>query len=109
MERLCPDHYEACQAPNKEQEATGTIARTLGYTLLFMLTRLTVAIPIGDTVASYTDTVGSYTRLPTSHPVLCVGLDQLIRFLVVKLIYSNSNSRFNICVTFTANYLFSER
>jgi hypothetical protein len=66
MERLCPDHYEACQAPNKEQEATDTIARTLGYTLLFMLTRLTVAIPTGDAIP-IGDTVASYTP---SQPVI---------------------------------------
>jgi hypothetical protein len=40
--------------------------------------------------------------------VLCrVGLAQLVRFLVVELIHSDSNSKFNICVVFTANYSFS--
>jgi hypothetical protein len=38
-----------------------------------------------------------------------VGLGQLVRFLVVKLIHHNSNSRFDIGVTFTANYSFSGR
>jgi hypothetical protein len=38
-----------------------------------------------------------------------VGLGQLVRFLVVKLIHHNSNSRFDIGVAFTANYSFSRR
>jgi hypothetical protein len=37
------------------------------------------------------------------------GLAQLIRFLVVKLIHSDSNSRFDMCVVFTTNYSFSGR
>jgi hypothetical protein len=36
-----------------------------------------------------------------------VGLDQLVIFLVVKLIHSDLNSRFDMCVAFTANYSFS--
>jgi hypothetical protein len=35
-----------------------------------------------------------------------VDLAQLIRFLVVELIYSDSNSKCNIGVTFTTNYSF---
>jgi hypothetical protein len=38
-----------------------------------------------------------------------VGLAQLVRFLVVKLIYSGSNLRFDMCIIFTANYFFNER
>jgi hypothetical protein len=38
-----------------------------------------------------------------------VGLAQLVKFLVIKLIYSGLNLRFNIGVIFTANYFFSER
>jgi hypothetical protein len=34
---------------------------------------------------------------------------QLVRFLAVKLTYSDSNSRFDMCVIFTANYSFSGR
>jgi hypothetical protein len=37
------------------------------------------------------------------------GLAQLIRFFVVKLIYLDLNSRFDINIVFTANYSFSER
>jgi hypothetical protein len=36
-------------------------------------------------------------------------LAQLIRFLVVKLIHSDSNFRFDICIIFMTNYFFSER
>jgi hypothetical protein len=36
-----------------------------------------------------------------------VGLAQLVRFLVVELIYPDSNFRFDMCVAFTANYSFS--
>jgi hypothetical protein len=36
-----------------------------------------------------------------------VGLAQLVRFLVVELIYPGLNSRFDICVVFTTNYYFS--
>jgi hypothetical protein len=38
-----------------------------------------------------------------------VDLAQLIRFLVVKLINSDSNPRFDMSVAFTANYSFSGR
>jgi hypothetical protein len=38
-----------------------------------------------------------------------VSLAQLIRFLIIKLIHSDSNPRFNISVIFTANYSFSWR
>jgi hypothetical protein len=38
-----------------------------------------------------------------------VGLAQLLRFLVVELIYPGLNPRFNISVIFTANYFFSKR
>jgi hypothetical protein len=38
-----------------------------------------------------------------------VGLAQLVRFLVVELIYSDSNSRFDMRVIFTVNFSFSER
>jgi hypothetical protein len=38
-----------------------------------------------------------------------VGLAQLVKFLVIKLIHSGLNLRFNIGVIFTANYFFSER
>jgi hypothetical protein len=38
-----------------------------------------------------------------------VGLAQLLRFLVVELIYPGLNPRFNIGVIFTANYFFSKR
>jgi hypothetical protein len=37
------------------------------------------------------------------------GLVQLVRFLVVELIYLYLNSRFNISIIFIANYFFSER
>jgi hypothetical protein len=36
-----------------------------------------------------------------------VGLAQLVRFLVMKLIYLSSNSRFDIGVTFMTNYSFN--
>jgi hypothetical protein len=36
-----------------------------------------------------------------------VGLAQMVRFLVVELIHSGSNPRFNIRVTFMINYSFS--
>jgi hypothetical protein len=36
-----------------------------------------------------------------------VGLVQPVRFLVVKLIYSDLNFRFDISVIFMANYFFS--
>jgi hypothetical protein len=35
-----------------------------------------------------------------------VGLVQLIIFLVVELIHQGSNSRFDMCIAFTANYFF---
>jgi hypothetical protein len=38
-----------------------------------------------------------------------VALAQLVRFLVVKLNHPDSNSRFDMGVVFTANYLFSEK
>jgi hypothetical protein len=38
-----------------------------------------------------------------------VDLVSLIRFLVVELIYSGSNSRFDMSVVFTVNYFFNER
>jgi hypothetical protein len=38
-----------------------------------------------------------------------VSLDQLVRFLVVKLTYSDSNPKFNMSVVFMANYSFSGR
>jgi hypothetical protein len=38
-----------------------------------------------------------------------VGLAQLVRFLLVKLIYPGSNHRFDMYVVFTANYSFCER
>jgi hypothetical protein len=38
-----------------------------------------------------------------------VRLVQLVRFLVVELIHSDSNPRFDMSVAFTANYSFSER
>jgi hypothetical protein len=38
-----------------------------------------------------------------------VGLAQLIRFLVVELTHSGLNSRFDMCVVFSANYSFSVR
>jgi hypothetical protein len=38
-----------------------------------------------------------------------VGLAQLVRFLVVKLIHSDLNTRFDMCVIFTANYSFNGR
>jgi hypothetical protein len=38
-----------------------------------------------------------------------VGLAQLVRFLVVELIYPGSNPKFNMSVIFTANYSFSGR
>jgi hypothetical protein len=38
-----------------------------------------------------------------------VGLVQLIRFLVVELINPDSNTRFDMCVVFMANYFFSGR
>jgi hypothetical protein len=38
-----------------------------------------------------------------------VGLAQLVRFLVVKLTHLVSNPRFDMGVTFTANYSFSGR
>jgi hypothetical protein len=37
------------------------------------------------------------------------GWVQLVRFLVVELIYLYLNSRFNISIIFIANYFFSER
>jgi hypothetical protein len=36
-----------------------------------------------------------------------VSLVQLVRFLVVKLIYSDLNHRFDMSVIFTINYSFS--
>jgi hypothetical protein len=38
-----------------------------------------------------------------------VGLAQLVKFLVIKLIHSGLNLRFNIGVIFMTNYFFSER
>jgi hypothetical protein len=38
-----------------------------------------------------------------------VSLTQLVRFLVVELIHPGSNPRFDMDVTFTTNYYFSER
>jgi hypothetical protein len=38
-----------------------------------------------------------------------VSLAQLLRFLVLELIYPDSNPRFDIYVVFTTNYSFSER
>jgi hypothetical protein len=38
-----------------------------------------------------------------------VGLPQLVRFLMVKLTHLGSNTKFDMDVTFTANYSFSER
>jgi hypothetical protein len=38
-----------------------------------------------------------------------VWLAQLVRFLMVKLIHSSSDSKFNIDVLFRANYFFSGR
>jgi hypothetical protein len=38
-----------------------------------------------------------------------VGLAQLVRFLVVELIHRGLNSRFDMGVTFIANYFFSGR
>jgi hypothetical protein len=38
-----------------------------------------------------------------------VGLAQLVRFIVVKLIDPDSNSRFDMDIAFTANYSFSVR
>jgi hypothetical protein len=38
-----------------------------------------------------------------------VDLVRLIRFLVVKLIHSDLNSKFDMSVTFTANYSFNGR
>jgi hypothetical protein len=35
------------------------------------------------------------------------GLAQLVRFLVVELIYPGLNPRFDMSVAFTANYFFS--
>jgi hypothetical protein len=35
------------------------------------------------------------------------GLNQLVRFLVVELTHPGSNYRFDMNVTFTANYSFS--
>jgi hypothetical protein len=43
------------------------------------------------------------------HLLKSLGLAQLIRFLVVKLIHSGLNTRFGMSVTFTANYYFSMR
>jgi hypothetical protein len=38
-----------------------------------------------------------------------VDLVRLIRFLAVKLIYSDLNSKFDMSVTFTVNYSFNGR
>jgi hypothetical protein len=38
-----------------------------------------------------------------------VDLVSLVRFLVVELFYSASNSRFDMSVVFTVNYFFNER
>jgi hypothetical protein len=38
-----------------------------------------------------------------------VSLTQLVKFLVVKLTHSGLNPRFDMGVTFTANYFFSGR
>jgi hypothetical protein len=38
-----------------------------------------------------------------------MDLPQLVRFLIVKLTYSNLNFIFNICIIFMGNYYFSER
>jgi hypothetical protein len=38
-----------------------------------------------------------------------VDLTQLVRFLVVEPIHTDSNPRFDICIAFTANYSFSGR
>jgi hypothetical protein len=38
-----------------------------------------------------------------------VGLAQLVRFLLVELIYPGSNHIFDMCVAFTANYSFCGR
>jgi hypothetical protein len=36
--------------------------------------------------------------------IVRVGLDQLVRFIMLKLTYLGSNSRFDMCVVFTTNY-----
>jgi hypothetical protein len=47
---------------------------------------------------------------PSEKHTLCrVHLTQLVRFLVMELIHSGSNPRFDICVIFIANYSFSGR
>jgi hypothetical protein len=38
-----------------------------------------------------------------------VDLAQLVRFIVVKLIHSGSNLRFDMCVIFMSNYSFNRR
>jgi hypothetical protein len=38
-----------------------------------------------------------------------VGLAQLVKFQVVKLIHTGSNFRFDMSVVFTSNYFFSGR
>jgi hypothetical protein len=43
------------------------------------------------------------------HTLCRVRLAQLVRFLVMKLIHSGSNLRFDICVTFITNYSFNGR
>jgi hypothetical protein len=36
-----------------------------------------------------------------------VSLVQLVRFLVVELIHSDLNSRFDVCIVFITNYFFN--
>jgi hypothetical protein len=57
---------------------------------------------------------GGYKTIPEPTPVGLkthgsrrVGLTQLVRFVVVKLTHTDSNSRFDMCVAFTTNYSFS--
>jgi hypothetical protein len=44
-----------------------------------------------------------------SYSMCRVGLSQLVRFPVVKLIHPDLNFKFDINIIFTANYSFSDR
>jgi hypothetical protein len=56
---------------------------------------------------------GTLNKENYNNPPPCVqsksklGLAQLVRLLVVELIYSDSNSRFDMSIIFTTNYFFS--
>jgi hypothetical protein len=61
---------------------------------------------LGRTLSSSDDPASEQSQWPSNRRV---GLAQLIRFLMVELIYSDSNPKFNKGVVFTINYSFNGR